>query len=108
MLIPSDPNQDLIGLVALLAMLCATAAKANCSELLLHLPLHLQGQVIPKLLKTSPLSATAGLLPMHRDLVEELRAAMPPSRRVGGRARLSDYAHGRFDSPIAPPAHHGR
>ena len=66
---------DATGLVAVLAMLCAIGPKANAGDLLLRLPLHLQGQILPKLLKTSPLSASAGLSPPHRELIEALREA---------------------------------
>ena len=70
-----DDDGDATGLIAVLAMLCAIGPKANAGDLLLRLPLHLQGQILPKLLKTSPLSASAGLSPPHRDLIEALREA---------------------------------
>ena len=71
------------GLVALLAMLCVTGPKEKVAQLLVRLPLHLQGALIPKMLRTSPLNATSGLKPMHRDLVEELREAMPDREEWG-------------------------
>lgn len=80
---PDDSDRGAQGLVAMLAMLCATGPQDIAADLLVHLPLHLQGQVIPKLLKTSPLSATSGLLPLHRDLVEALRAAVPKREAWG-------------------------
>ncbi|MCH2662084.1 hypothetical protein MK163_16705, partial [bacterium] len=70
-----DDDGDATGLIAVLAMLCAIGPKANAGDLLLRLPLHLQGQILPKLLKTTPLSASAGLSPPHRELVEALREA---------------------------------
>ena len=70
-----DDDGDATGLIAVLAMLCAIGPKANAGDLLLRLPLHLQGQILPKLLKTTPLSASAGLSPPHRELIEALREA---------------------------------
>ena len=77
------PDSGGSGLVALLAMLCVTGPKEKVAQLLVRLPLHLQGAMIPKMLRTSPLNATSGLKPMHRDLVEELREAMPEREEWG-------------------------
>ena len=77
------PDSGRAGLVALLAMLCVTGSKEKVAQLLVRLPLHLQGALIPKMLRTSPLNATSGLKPMHRDLVEELREAMPEREEWG-------------------------
>ena len=86
----TDPNlepvnsvSDDAGLVAVLAMLCAAGPKHVAADLLIHLPLHLQGQIIPKLLKTSPLNATSGLIPLHREVVEALRGASPSREEWG-------------------------
>ena len=70
-----DDEGRAAGLVAVLAMLCATGPNESAGDLLQHLPLHLQGRLLPKLLKTSPLSASAGLSSSHRELIEALREA---------------------------------
>ena len=75
---PSDP-----GLVAVLGMLCAAGPKHVAADLLVHLPLHLQGPLIVKMLKTSPLSATSALDAELREVVEVLREVMPNREEWG-------------------------
>ncbi len=82
------PEQNAIspshaGLVAVLAMLCAAGPKYVAADLLVHLPLHLQGPLIVKMLKTSPLSATSALDADLREVVEVLREAMPNREEWG-------------------------
>lgn len=89
----SDPLADLpkqnaispndAGLVAVLGMLCAAGPKHVAADLLVHLPLHLQGPLIVKMLKTSPLSATSALDAELREVVEVLREAMPNREEWG-------------------------
>jgi hypothetical protein len=89
----SDPLADLpkqnaispndVGLVAVLGMLCAAGPKHVAADLLVHLPLHLQGPLIVKMLKTSPLSATSALDAELREVVEVLREAMPNREEWG-------------------------
>jgi hypothetical protein len=89
----SDPLADLpkpnaispndTGLVAVLGMLCAAGPKHVAADLLVHLPLHLQGPLIVKMLKTSPLSATSALDAELREVVEVLREAMPNREEWG-------------------------
>ena len=82
------PKQNAIppnaaGLVAVLAMLCAAGPKHVAADLLVHLSLHLQGPLIVKMLKTSPLSATSALDAELREVVEVLREAMPNREEWG-------------------------
>ena len=89
----SDPLADLpkpnaispndAGLVAVLGMLCAAGPKHVAADLLVHLSLHLQGPLIVKMLKTSPLSATSALDAELREVVEVLREAMPNREEWG-------------------------
>ena len=60
MQIPSDSssNTEHAATVAVLAMLCAAGDKYIAGDLLVHLPLHIQGPLVCKVLKTSPLNAT--------------------------------------------------
>jgi hypothetical protein len=64
-------------------MLCAAGPKHVAADLLVHLPLHLQGPLIVKMLKTSPLSATSALDAELREVVEVLREAMPNREEWG-------------------------
>ena len=89
----SDPLEELpkqnaispsdTGLVAVLGMLCAVGPKHVVADLLVHLPLHLQGPLIVKMLKTSPLSATSALDAELREVVEVLREVMPNREEWG-------------------------
>ncbi len=67
---PAPPSQ---GIEALFALLFSVGAARISARLLQHMPLHMQGGVLHRLLTFSPLSCTRGLSVDERNMVEWVR-----------------------------------
>lgn len=87
-----DEGEEVIGgpdtgeepaLPVLLAMLCAASEPEEAAVFLVRLPVHLQGQIVLKIAKGTPLNATRGLTDEEEGLVEALRQAVAPREQWG-------------------------
>ena len=70
-------------LPVLLGMLCAAGELERAAEFLVRLPVHLQGQIVLKVAKATPLNVTRGLTDEEEELVDELRHAVSPREKWG-------------------------